>query len=340
MTIGTEEQLEDILSQPTEADGCAMAQLQGDLLLLGVAGKMGPSLARRAVRACEMAGVRKRIIGVARFSTPAVRERLQAWGVETVSADLLAPGALAGLPDASNVIFMAARKFGSTGNESLTWAMNTFLPGLVAERYRNARIVAFSTGNVYPLTPVLHGGPAETAPVGPVGEYAQSCLGRERMFDYFSRQYGTPVTLLRLNYAVELRYGVLVDIGLKVYERAPVDLRMGHANVIWQGDANSVCLRSFSLCSSPPAVLNLTGPETISVRRVAMQFGERFGVEPVLQNSESENALLSNAARCQRLFGYPRVSVEQMIDWIADWISAGGATLNKPTHFETRDGKF
>ncbi len=340
MTIGTEEQLEDILSQPSEADACAMAHLEGDLLLLGVAGKMGPSLARRAVRACEKGGVRKRIIGVARFSSPAVRERLEAWGVETVSADLLTPGAPAALPDAPNVIFMAARKFGSTGNESLTWAMNTFLPGLVAERYRNSRIVAFSTGNVYPLTPVLHGGPTESSPVGPVGEYAQSCLGRERMFDHFSRQYGTPVTLLRLNYAVELRYGVLVDLGLKVFERCPVDLRMGHANVIWQGDANSVCLRSFSLCASPPAVLNLTGPEVVSVRWVARQFGERFGVEPVLQNTESENALLSNAARCQRLFGYPRVSVEQMIDWIADWISAGGQTLNKPTHFETRDGKF
>ena len=209
----------------------------------------------------------------------------------------------------------------------------------MAERYRGSRIVAFSTGNVYPLTPVLHGGPTETSPVGPVGEYAQSCLGRERMFDHFSRQYGTPVTMLRLNYAVELRYGVLVDIGQKVFERCPVDLRMGHANVIWQGDANSVCLRSFSLCASPPAVLNLTGPEVVSVRWVAKQFGERFGVEPVLQNSESENALLSNAARCQRLFGYPRVSVEQMIDWIAEWITIGGPTLNKPTHFETRDGK-
>lgn len=340
MTIRTEEELEDLLSQPSEADACAMARMEGDLLVLGVAGKMGPSLARRAVRACEKAGVRKRVTGVARFSDAGTRAHLESWGIETIAADLLAPGALAALPDAPNVVFMAARKFGSTGNEGLTWAMNTFLPGLVAERYRNSRIVAFSTGNVYPLTPVLHGGPTEDSPVGPVGEYAQSCLGRERMFDHFSRQYGTPVTLLRLNYAVELRYGVLVDIGRKVFARCPVDLRMGHANVIWQGDANSVCLRSFELCASPPALLNLTGPELVSVRWAAKRFGERFGIEPVLENSESETALLSNASRCQRLFGYPTVSVEQMIDWIAEWIAQGGSTLNKPTHFETRDGKF
>jgi nucleoside-diphosphate-sugar epimerase len=340
MIIANEEQLEDVLSRPGDADVQAMASLEGDLLILGVAGKMGPSLARRARRACDAAGVKRRIIGVARFSNPVMERQLNDWGIDTVAADLLQPGALDRLPDAPNVIFMAARKFGSTGAESLTWAMNTFLPGLVAQRYRDSRIVSFSTGNVYPLTPVLHGGPSESSPVGPVGEYAQSCLGRERMFDHFSRQYGTPVTLLRLNYAVELRYGVLVDIGQKVFERCAVDLRMGHANVIWHGDANSVCLRSFSLCASPPALLNLTGPELVSVRWVAKQFGERFGVEPVLQNSESESALLSNAARCQQLFGYPRVPVEQMIDWIADWISAGGATLNKPTHFETRDGKF
>jgi nucleoside-diphosphate-sugar epimerase len=288
---------------------------------------MGPSLARRAARACEKAGVRKRIMGVARFSSAAVRERLEAWGIETVAADLLAPGALDKLPDAANVIFMAARKFGSTGAESLTWAMNTFLPGLVAQRYRSSRIVAFSTGNVYPLTPVLHGGPTETAATGPVGEYAESCLGRERMFQHFSAQYNTPVALLRLNYAVELRYGVLVDIGRKVYGRCPVDLRMGHANVMWQGDANFVVLRVFAHCQAPPFILNLTGPETLAVRWVARKFGERFGVEPVLEGEESPTALLNNAALCQKLFGYPSVSVEQMIEWIAAWIETGGASL-------------
>ena len=338
--ISSEAQLEDVLSAPSQADAQAMAALDGDLLILGISGKMGPSLAHRARRACEAAGVAKRVIGVAGFSNAAARNQLEEWGVETITADLLEPGALEKLPDAENVVFMAARKFGSAGNESLTWAMNSFLPGLVAQRYRRSRIVAFSSGNVYPLVPVLQGAPTESFPVAPVGEYAMSALGRERMFGHFSREYGTPVTLLRLNYAVELRYGVLVDIGLKVFERSPVDLRMGHANVIWQGDANSVTLRSFALCQSPPTVLNLTGPETVSVRWAARRFAEHFGIEPVYEGVESENALLNNAARCHQLFGYPTVSVEQMIEWIAAWIGMGGSSLNKPTHFEVRDGKF
>jgi nucleoside-diphosphate-sugar epimerase len=340
MIIANEEQLEDVLSRPGDADVQAMASLEGDLLILGVAGKMGPSLARRARRACDAAGVKRRNIGVARFSNPAMERELNDWGIETVAADLLQPGALDRLPDAPNVIFMAARKFGSTGAESLTWAMNTFLPGLVAQRYRDSRIVSFSTGNVYPLTPVLHGGPSETSPTGPVGEYAQSCLGRERMFQHFSTQYGTPVSIVRLNYAVELRYGVLVDIARKVCAGRPVDLRMGHANVIWQGDANSVVLRSLGHCQSPPFIVNLTGPETVAVRWVARKFGEYFGVEPVLEGAESETALLSNAGLCQKLFGYPSVPLEQMIEWIAGWVRSGGSNLNKPTHFETRDGKF
>ena len=340
MTIGDEQQLEDVLSRPSEADVRAMAALEGDLLILGVAGKMGPSLAHRARRACQAAGIDKRIIGVARFSNPAAETELREWGIETIACDLLAPGALDKLPDAPNVVFMAARKFGSTGAESLTWAMNTFLPGLVAQRYRSSRIVAFSTGNVYPLTPVAHGGPTETSPTGPVGEYAQSCLGRERMFQHFSAQYGTLVALIRLNYAIETRYGVLLDIGQKVYTHQTVDVRMGHANVIWQGDANSVVLRAFAHCQSPPFILNLTGPETVAVRWVAKKFGEHFGVEPLVEGTESETALLSNASLCQKLFGYPTVSVEQLIEWIAGWIQSGGSTLNKPTHFETRDGKF
>ena len=340
MTIATLEQLEDALAQPSDADREALAALDGDLLILGVGGKMGPSLAHRA----KLAAPGKRVIGVARFSDPAARRQLDDWGIQTIAADLLEAGALARLPDAPNVVYMAARKFGATGDEGYTWAMNTFLPGLVAERYRSARIVAFSTGNVYPLVPVLQGPPSESAAVAPVGEYAQSALGRERMFTYFSGRYGTAVTLLRLNYAVELRYGVLLDIGAKVFERRPVDLRMGHVNVIWQGDANSVCLRSFALCSSPPAILNLTGPETVSIRwlarRFGERFGERFGVEPVLEGSESSTALLSNASRCHHLFGYPAVTLEQMIEWVAAWIGMGGRTLSKPTHFEVRDGKF
>ena len=338
--IANEQQLEDLLAEPSQADARAMAEMAGDLLILGVAGKMGPSLAKRARRACERAKLPKRIIGVARFSEPRVRQELQAVGIETVSADLLAPGALATLPDAPNVLYMAARKFGSTGAEHLTWAMNTLLPALVADRYAASRIVAFSTGNVYPLVPVTQGGASEDTPTGPVGEYAQSAVGRERIFEYFSQRNKTPVMFLRLNYAIDLRYGVLLDIGQKVFERRRIDVSMGHVNMIWQGDANSIALRSFALCQSPPAALNVTGPETVPVRWIARRFGERFGVEPMIEGVESETALLSNAARCHRLFGYPTVTVEQMIEWVAEWIGMGGATLSKPTHFETRDGRF
>ncbi len=338
--IANERELEEILSTPSEDEAAAMAALKGDLLLLGVAGKMGPSLARRARRACDKAGVKKRIIGVSRFSEPDSRRYLEDSGVETIAADLSDQAAIAGLPDAPNVIFMSGRKFGSTGAEYLTWAMNVFVPGLIAERYRDARIVAFSSGNVYPLMPLALGGATEDTPPAPVGEYAISALGRERMFEYGSERHGTPVTILRLNYAIDLRYGVLLDIGQKVFERKPLDVSMGHVNVIWQGDANSVCLRAFSICSSPPAILNLTGPETASVRWIARRFASRFGIEPVFEGAEASTALLSNAARCHRLFGYPSVSIEQMIEWVADWIGMGGRTLAKPTHFEVRDGKF
>jgi nucleoside-diphosphate-sugar epimerase len=218
--------------------------------------------------------------------------------------------------------------------------MNTFLPGSVAERYRSSRIVSFSTGNVYPLMPVTSGGATEETPCMPVGEYAQSALGRERMFQYGSHAFGTPGVILRLNYACELRYGVLVDIGRKVFEHVPVDLTMGMANVIWQGDANSVCLQSLHYCTSPPLILNLTGPETLSVRWVAHEFGKRFGIEPKFQGEESSTALLNNSARATGLFGYPTVSPAEMIEWTASWISHGGAMLGKPTHFQTRDGRF
>jgi len=338
--VETLEQLEDLLSLPTGKDVAAMQSLDGDLLILGVGGKMGPSLARRARRAIDLAGVKKRVIGVARFSTGGLARELESAGVETIQCDLLETGALAALPDVPNVIFMAAKKFGTTGAEHSTWAMNTFLPGLVAERYRASRIVAFSTGNVYPLRPIEQGGAIETTPVAPVGEYGQSALGRERMFEYGSDRWNTHVTLLRLNYAVELRYGVLLDIGTAVKEGRPVDLRMGLVNVIWQGDANSVCLRSFAHCQTPPLVLNLTGPETLPVRYIAERFGAHFGVQPVWQGVESPNALLSNAAKVQQLFGYPTIAPNDIIDWTADWILRGGPTLNKPTHFQTRDGKF
>jgi nucleoside-diphosphate-sugar epimerase len=333
-------ELEEFLSRPSEADVSAIARLHGDLLILGAGGKMGPSLARRARRAAEKAGVRKKITAVARFSENQLRVSLALEGIETLAADLLEPGALSKLPDVPNVIFMAARKFGTTGFEDLTWAMNTFLPGLVAERYRDSQIVAFSTGNVYPLRHAMEGGAIESTPVAPESEYAQSALGRERMFEYGSRQWGTAVTILRLNYAIDLRYGVLLDIGTAVFERRPIDLRMAHVNIIWQGDANSVCLRSFAHCQAPPLILNLTGPETLSVRFIAEEFGRRFKVQPTFSSEETPTALLSNAARAHQIFGCPTVTPAQMIDWTADWISSGGPRLNKPTHFEVRDGKF
>ncbi|HXF26247.1 MAG TPA: NAD(P)-dependent oxidoreductase [Bryobacteraceae bacterium] len=340
MAIHTEEDLDERLSRPTEADSAALAAMEGDLLLLGAGGKMGPSLARLARRSAGKAGISKRIIAVARFTNNHLIAQLESSGIETLSCDLLDPGILAALPDAPNVVFMAARKFGTTGAEHLTWAMNTYLPGLVAERYRESRIVTFSTGNVYGLSPAEHGGAVESTPVAPDGEYAQSALGRERMFQYASHAWGTPVTILRLNYAIDLRYGVLLDIGSAVFERRPIDLRMGLVNVIWQRDANSVCLRSFSLCSSPPAILNLTGPETLSVRYIAQQFAKLFGIEPVFTGQESGSALLSNAAKAHQLFGYPSVTPAEMIEWTANWIGRGGPTLDKPTQFSVRDGKF
>lgn len=341
LNIKTESELEELLSRPDPETVSAVSALDGDLLILGVGGKMGPSLARLAKRAIDAGGSRKRVIAVARFTNHKLLSQLAAIGVETIPCDLLEPGALHRLPDVSNVVFMAARKFGTAGEEHLTWAMNTFLPGLVAERYRNSRIVAFSTGNVYPLRSLAEGGALETTPVGPIGEYAQSALGRERMFEYGSATWQTPVTILRLNYAVELRYGVLVDVGRTVFERRPVDLRMPAVNIIWQGEANCWCLRSFALCQSPPTVLNITGHETLSVRDLALQFGHHFGVEPTfLSAPEASSALLSNVAKACSLFGNPTVRPAQMIEWIANWIRDGGAMLNKPTHFQTRDGKF
>ena len=340
MTITSIPELEEVLSRPSPADVEAMRSLDGDLLVLGVGGKMGPSLARRAQRAIEQAGVNRRVIGVSRFSSAGLAGELEAAGIQTISADLMEDRDLAALPDIENVVFMAARKFGTTGNEHLTWALNTYLPGRVAERFHRSRIVAFSSGNVYPLVPVVEGGATEQTPTAPVGEYAASVLGRERMFQHFSARYGTLGVLLRLNYAIDLRYGVLLDTGTKVFERRPVNLAMGSVNVIWQGDANSVTLRSFALASAPPRVLNLTGPELLSVRWIALEFGRRFGVEPVFEGVESPAALLNNAAECQKLFGYPGVAVSQLIDWTAEWIRIGGSTLNKPTHFDVRDGKF
>src|SRR5437660_2658929 len=340
MKIQNVAELEERLSRPSDAVASAMKAIDGDLLILGAGGKMGPSLAKLARRAANMGGTGQRIVAVARFSNSDLLAELSAQGIETIACDLLEPGALGRLPEIPNVIFMAARKFGTGGEEHLTWAMNTYLPGLVAERFRHCRIVTFSTGNVYPLRSVSQGGAVETTPPDPIGEYAQSALGRERMFEYASARWETRVAILRLNYAVELRYGVLVDIGRAVFERRPVLLSMPHVNVIWQGDANSWCLRSFAHCQSPPFVLNITGPENLSVRALAAEFGKHFGIEPTFGPEANEpTSLLNNAGKANSLFGQPGVTASEMIAWIADWIRQGGTMLNKPTHFQTRDGQ-
>jgi nucleoside-diphosphate-sugar epimerase len=338
--INNTEHLEDLLSEPSEAATDAFGRLAGDIVILGVAGKMGPTLARMARRACDRAGVKRRVIGVARFADPSQEQCLQAQGIETVRCDLLDPDQLARLPDVPNVICLVGMKFGSTGREALTWATNCWLPGIVCRKYRQARIVALSTGNVYGLTPVARGGSLETDPLTPVGEYAMSCVGRERMFEHFSRRQQTPVALVRLNYAVEMRYGVLVDLARRVWEGRPVDLTMGHLNAIWQADASAMALASLSLASSPPTVLNVAGPETLSVRKVAEQFGRLLERPVQFQGEEKGDALLSNGTLGHRLFGTPRLNAELLLQWIADWVRRGGASWDKPTHFEVRDGKF
>ncbi|HEV7330914.1 MAG TPA: NAD(P)-dependent oxidoreductase [Flavisolibacter sp.] len=328
------------LLEPSEALISDMAQLQGDIIILGVGGKMGPALARLARQAVDRAGVDKRIIGVSRFSEEGLQEELNALGIETIAADLLQDEQLEALPDAENVLYLAGTKFGTTGKESFTWAMNAYLPGRVAQRYKNSRIVVFSTGNVYPLTPVLMGGADEQVTPNPVGEYAQSCLGRERLFQYYSSRYNTPTLIYRLNYANDVTYGVLLEIAKSVKEGRPIDISMGHVNVIWQGDANEIALRALHHCSVPSKILNVTGPEIVSVRWLAKEFGKHFGQTLEFINAEQDTALLSNAAECSRLFGYPGVSLKQMIEVTAAWLKEGGKTINKPTHFQERTGQF
>ena len=332
----TEAELEELLATPSEADRAALAGLRGNLLLLGATGKMGPSLARLAKRAAPHLNV----IAVARFTDAHLRPELEQEGIETIACDLLAPGALEKLPDAEQVIYLAARKFGTAGDASPTWATNTVLPGLVAQRYAESRIISWSTGNVYPLVAVTSGGATEETPLAPVGEYGQSALGRERVFEYYSRVQGTPVVMLRLNYAVDLRYGVLVDIARQLLAGEVIDLTMGYVNVIWQGDANSICLRAFRLCATPPSALNVTGAETLSVRQIAEALGQRLDVSPQFSGAPAETALLSNSSKCHALFGAPRVSTPQLLDWVAQWVRQGGRLLAKPTHFAVRDGKF
>jgi nucleoside-diphosphate-sugar epimerase len=301
---------------------------------------MGPTLARMAVRASQQAGVTRRVIGVARFSNPELPAWLNQHGVETLTSDLLDPRQIAQLPDAANVIVMTALKFGASGRPGDTWAVNCWLPANICQRYAGSRIAGFSTGNVYPLTPISRGGSVETDPLLPVGEYAASCVGRERMYDYFSRQAGTRVSILRLNYACELRYGVLVDLARQIQAGEPIDLSMGAVNVIWQGDASAMTLQSLGHAASPPFAVNVAGPETLSVRRTCEQLGELLGKPPLFAGCEGPDALLSNGQLGHRLFGYPRVPIQQLLIWIADWLQRGGELLGKPTKFQVRDGRF
>ena len=337
----SEATLEDYLSRPTPGMVRALADLDGDLLVLGAGGKLGFSLCHLARRALDAAGNRRRVIAVSRFAGPDSTARFEAAGIETIAADLLAEGALAALPDAPNVIYLAGMKFGTTGTPGQTWALNALLPGLVARHFVRARIVALSTGNVYPFADIRSGGAVETDSPAPVGEYAQSCLARERLFQYYSAQHGTPVALIRLNYANDLRYGVLLDLALKVARGEPIDVTMGAVNVIWQGDANAAILRSLALCASPPAILNVSGPETAAVRWLAAELARLLDAPvPTFIGVEASTALLSNCSRQHALFGYPSLPLGQLLAWTAHWVRQGGRLLNKPTHFETRDGQF
>ncbi len=341
-----EAELEERLSRPRASTVAALRAAPGDLIVLGAGGKMGPSLARMAARAAADAdpggadGVPRRVIAVSRFGDAGLRAALEAGGVETIAADLLDRAALAALPEAANVVFMAGQKFGTSGAPSRTWAMNALLPAMVAERYREARIVAFSTGNVYPLTPSAGTGSREEDPPAPVGEYAMSCLARERLLEDAGARHGTRVAIVRLNYAHDLRYGVLTDLALRVHEGAPVPLAMGWVNVIWQGDANRVALECLPLAQVPPFVVNVTGAERLEVRALATALGERLGIPARFEGEEGSDALLSDTGRMQRAFQPPEVPVTTLLDWVAAWVAGGGRLLGKPTHFEERRGRF
>ena len=337
MSRMTEQELDDLLSTPRPQTAAALEACPGDVVILGAGGKMGPTLARMAARARRDS---RRVIAVSRWTSRDAEHALNDAGVETVRCDLLDPDAVAQLPDAPNVIFMAGQKFGTSDAPAMTWAMNTVVPANCAHRYRDSRIVAFSTGNVYPLTPVEHGGSSEADALGPIGEYAASCVGRERIFELYATQHDTKVAIFRLNYAIALRYGVLVDIALRVYRGDPVPVDMGYVNVIWQGDANRIALECLPRASSPPFVVNVTGAETLSVRALARWFGERFGRDVQLTGIERPDALLSNTSRMQQTFAPPAVSLEQMREWVAQWIEQDGPLLGKATKFEARDGRF
>jgi len=338
--IENEEELDEFMSLPSKQLIDFQKELEGDVVILGIGGKIGVQLAMTLKNASAIAGVSRRIIGVSRFSDKSKKKKLEELGIETITCDLSDPKAVKNLPEAKNVVFMVGRKFGTSGSEELTWAMNTLVPDYVSRKYAQSNIVAYSTGNVYGLVPVASGGSVENDMVNPEGEYAISALGRERIFQYYSNKNKTPITLLRLNYAIDLRYGVLREIGEKVKNEEPIDLSMGNANVIWQGDAINQTLLSFSLCNSPANIINITGPETVSIRYVAKLFSHFLDATLKFEGEETTTALLNNASYAASIFGYPYVPLYTMVKWISHWIEIGGVSLNKPTHFDSRNGKF
>jgi nucleoside-diphosphate-sugar epimerase len=328
--------LDDFLTRPSKALAADLAAIDGDIMVLGVGGKMGPTLARLARNATSD----KRVIGVARFSEPHLREKLNAAGVETIACDLLDRAAVQKLPQVRNVVFMAGRKFGAHDNPALTWVMNVHVPAMVAEHFRDSRSVAFSTGCVYPFVGTASGGATEETPLLGPGEYAQSCIGRERMFEYFSQAYATPGRLFRLNYAIDMRYGVLFDVACKVRDKEPIDVSMGHVNVIWQGDANALALRCLRHATAPTTPINVSGPAALSVRWLAQELADRLGQKALIVGEEAPTALLTNTTQAVRLFGKPHVPLARMINWTADWVAGNRPSFNKPTHFEVRDGLY
>jgi len=336
ISVIDERGLEDILSEPTEGTKRVLAELDGDIVVLGAGGKLGPTLAMML----KAASSGKNIYAVSRFSDKTVKTRIEDAGILTIEADLLDESQYCELPEVENAFYLVGMKFGSTGNQPLTWALNSFVPGLIARHYKNARIVAFSTGNVYPLVDINSGGASEETVPEPVGEYAQSCLGRERIFEYFSQLYNTPETIVRLNYANEPRYGIIVDLTLKILNDEPIDLTMGAVNLIGARDANDYIIRAISLAQSPPAILNVTGPDTVPIRQLAGQIGKELNREPKFVSQEARTALLSNASYCFSIFGYPKTTLDEMVSLIVKWVASGKRVLNKSTKYDIRDGKF
>lgn len=334
--IADEEALEELLSRPPQWLIDSFRSLEGDIIILGVGGKVGPTLARMAKRAAP----EKKVIGVARFSDADVKARLETWGVETIACDLLDREAVENLPKVPNVVYMAGKKFGTDEEPSFAWAMNTHVPSIVAEAYKNSRIVVFSTLCVYPFAPITNGGWGEDVEPKPVGDYANSCVGRERTFRHFSNKFGTLGRLIRLNYAIDMRYGVLYDIASWVRDQKPIPIATGYASVIWQGDSTAQILGSLLHCTNPTSPINIGGPEHMSVRMAANEFGRQLGKEPVFEGEEAGDGWLNNTLAAQRLFGYPTVPLAKMIDWISDWVLRDMPIHNKPTCYEERDGQF